>query len=209
MFESRLLQNVKGDERLVQIVRRYWLTLTTPILASIVLIVAPFFFLVPLFRLGTKGVAGFTALLILGILWMVRTLMVYSLNVFILTDMRIIDVDQRGFFNRSVSECLYRNIQDVSIRVKGLAATMFHYGNIIIQTAGSASNVELEGVKDPQKVQEVISRLVEESEHSDDGDGMSAAELLQLAQQMKQGLKPEQFRRLFNRKTEEGTDSRK
>lgn len=205
MFERKLLNNVKEDERVVLIVRRYWVTMLLPIFASTLCIIAPFFFLVPLFRLGSRGVGGFIFLLVLGIFLFVRTLYVYSLNAFILTDQRVIDVDQRGLFHRMVSECLYRNVQDVSIRVSGIGQTLFHFGSIVIQTSGASPNVELDGVKSPERVQEAVSRLIEESkEDAQTTDGeMSATELLHLAEKMKEGLTPDQFRTLLGKKRKE------
>ncbi|MFC1687816.1 PH domain-containing protein [Patescibacteria group bacterium] len=203
MFESTLLKYLKEDEKLVRVVRRYWITLFGPILVSAIFIIAPFFFLVPLFRFGIIGVAGFVSLILIGIFSAFRATYIYSLNAFLISDRRIIDIDQHGIFHKTISESPYHNIQDVSVRVKGIGQTLFHFGSVMIQTAGTTANLELHNVKNPEVVQEVIGRLAHEAnDGSDDNTStLSAAELLHLAEKIKEGLTPDQFRKLMDKKT--------
>ncbi|MFA6909404.1 MAG: PH domain-containing protein [Patescibacteria group bacterium] len=207
MFETRIVKYVKEDEHLVMIVRRFWLSVLLPASFSLACSIASFFFLVPLFRKGTIGVVGFFVLLLFGILLAVRTAIVYAFNAFLITDKRIIDIDQRGFFDRTVSECAYTNVQDVSIRMKGMAATLFRYGSILIQTAGTTTNLELSGVHHPERIQEVVSRLIEESQQTgNDGESLTASELLHLAQKIKEGLSVDEFRKLISQSRKGGAD---
>lgn len=201
MFESQLRGYIKEGERLIRVVRPYWLTMFGSMIASAVLSIAPFFFLVPLFRLGGWGVAGFVVLVVLGVFLALRTAFVFSLNVFIVTDARIIDVDQRGFFERTVSESTLDTIQDVSVRVKGILQTLFHYGSVMVQTAGTTATLELNGVKNPEEIQDMITGLLQERKKTEGTESeMSAAELLHLAEKIKEGLTPDQFRRMIGQK---------
>ncbi|MFA5135600.1 MAG: PH domain-containing protein [Patescibacteria group bacterium] len=126
-------------------------------------IIAPFFFLYPLFRWGTSGILIFIGALIVGGFILLRVFVIYSFNVFVITDERIIDIDQRGFFDRTVSETTYDKIQDVSFRIKGIAQTLFKYGHVVIQTAGTQANIELHGVKEPERVQQTIIQIQREA----------------------------------------------
>ena len=201
MFESRLRKYLKESERLIRIVRPYWLTMLGSMALSAILSIAPFFFLVPLFRLGGWGVGGFIVLVVGGVYLIARTAFVFSLNAFIVTKSRIIDVDQRGFFDRTVSESSFDTIQDISVRIRGIFQTMFHYGSVVIQTAGTTANIELHGVKDPEEVQEMLTRLVQDRRNTEtDESQMSATELLHLAEKIKEGLTPDQFRRMTGEK---------
>ena len=60
----------------------------------------------------------------------------YRLDVWIITTKRVIDIDQRGLFNREVSEFLVANIQDITTEVPTMIMTLFDFGNMTIQTAG-------------------------------------------------------------------------
>lgn len=159
MFEDKIRKNLKVDEELITIIRKYPIIFIVPSIISILFIIAPFFFLYPLFHWGPWGVFIFFMVLLLGLLLGLRVFIIYSLNVFVVTNQRIIDIDQAGFFDRTVSETTYSKIQDVSFRIKGIAQTIWHYGSIIIQTAGSQANIELYGVKDPEKIQQLISEV--------------------------------------------------
>jgi uncharacterized membrane protein YdbT with pleckstrin-like domain len=55
-------------------------------------------------------------------------------TVYILTNERLIEIKQRGFFNRKVSEYGLDKIQNFNYHIKGLQAVMFQYGDITAQT---------------------------------------------------------------------------
>lgn len=156
MFENRLKKVIKEDEEIIELVRKYPLVFFWPILVSTVFIIAPFFFLYPLFHWSAWGVLVFFVVLGIGVLLLFRIFFVYSFNVFIITNQRIIDIDQRGLFDRTVSETIYEKIEDVSFRIKGIIQTIFHYGSIVIQTAANQVNIELQGIKDPERIHHII-----------------------------------------------------
>ena len=106
MFEQRLLENVKEGEEVLALVRRTPLVVVAPTLLIAVFIIAPFFFLYPLLKYGTLGVIVVILSVGVGVFLGLRTMWVHQFNVFILTATRIVDVDQRGFFHRVVSETI-------------------------------------------------------------------------------------------------------
>lgn len=181
---------------MVALVRRTPLVSLGANLLTLVLIIAPFFFLYPLLKLGPGGVGLIGLSLLIGVLLGIRTLWVQQLNAFILTEQRIVDVDQRGFFHRVVSETTYDKVQDVSYVVKGVLPTMLKFGTVLVQTAGSSANLELQGVREPQRVQDLILRLQRETARHSSTDQLSADELLAMIQRIKAGIGEEQFRRL-------------
>lgn len=182
MFENRLKKNLKGDERVIRLIRKYFFVFTGPLLFSVIFIIASFFFLYPLFHWGVAGMAVFILLIGIGVLLALRVFVEYSFNVFIVTDQRIIDIDQRGFFERTVSEMTYDKIQDVSFKIKGLAQTLLNYGSIIIQTAGQQANIELQGVKNPEKIQQIIIEIQKELCK---GEKLSNSQLNEIMKQIK------------------------
>jgi len=151
--------NLKPGEETVKIVRHYGLTFCPQIFAVFLLLTLPFFFLFPLFKLGYWGVSLFSFLLILGVVFGLRTLFIWYYNAFVITKQRIIDIDQRGFFERVVSEAPLEKIQDVSYRIKGIFQTLLRYGSVRVQTAGATAELELHNIKDPEKIQELIANL--------------------------------------------------
>lgn len=170
MFEDKLKKLLKDDEQLIIMVRKYFFVFSTQLTVGIVFIIASFFLLYPLFNWGLWGILIFFVLLCIGIYIIFRVIYVYSFNIFIITDQRIIDVDQRGFFDRIVSETTYQKIQDVSFRLKGMMQTILHYGSVVIQTAGNQANIELHGVKNPEKIQQIIVDIQREYTESNNNN---------------------------------------
>lgn len=80
----------------------------------------------------------------------------FYFDLYIATDRRVVDIDQNKFFNRTVAELLYEDIQDVGANVKGILPTLFNYGDVIIQTAGTRPNFTFEQVGNPKEVAAII-----------------------------------------------------
>ena len=85
----------------------------------------------------------------------------YYLDKWVLTNKRIIDVEQRGFFIREVSSVRYPMIQDATIESAGLIATLLNFGTITIQTAGTVVEFKLPTAPQPLKNKELIIELKE------------------------------------------------
>ena len=76
-----------------------------------------------------------------------------------ITDLRVIDVDQHGFFDRIVTEATYPHMEEVTYRIKGMLATIFRYGTVRIRIAGDAADIEVSAAKNPSKIQDLLNDL--------------------------------------------------
>ncbi|MBF8280503.1 MAG: hypothetical protein HW383_276 [Candidatus Magasanikbacteria bacterium] len=85
----------------------------------------------------------------------------YYLDILVITNDRIIDVDQKGLFARTVSELDLYKVQDVTSETKGFFATMFNYGNVYIQSAAATERFTAEDIASPAKVRKMIVDLSE------------------------------------------------
>lgn len=83
----------------------------------------------------------------------------YYLDVLVVTNKRIIDIDQIGLFRRDVATVPLQNIQDVKIEIKGIIPTFFKFGDLHIQTAGVNKEVLIRGLAEPAKIKDAISML--------------------------------------------------
>lgn len=77
---------------------------------------------------------GLAAGLVLGILLFIPSWIIYWYSVFIVTDQRLIQITQKGFFNKSVVDIGLSKIQSTNYEVKGVQATLLGFGTIMIQT---------------------------------------------------------------------------
>ena len=83
----------------------------------------------------------------------------YTLDVWIVTNHRIIDTTQHGFFNRTVSELHKSRIQDIYVNTEGTIQTLLNYGDLYIQTAGTEERFKFLQIPNPVKVKDEIMRM--------------------------------------------------
>jgi len=166
MITKYLSKNLKEGETVLKIVKRYHLFITTRLVFFSVIILLDFFFMTYFINNSWWGILVFLVALVWSGMMIYRSWYIWTLNVLIVTDQRIVDIDQKGFFNRTVSETTYRKIQDVSYSIKGMMPTMFHYGTITIQTAGTQAKIMLDYIHNPEQVQDLLTELQEQMEGS-------------------------------------------
>ncbi|MEK7139207.1 MAG: PH domain-containing protein [Patescibacteria group bacterium] len=85
----------------------------------------------------------------------------YWLDVWIVTTNRIISVEQKGLFARTFAEQQRYQLQDVSAKVTGFFPTMFRYGDVLVQVAGSVQNATLKQVPHADQLARRIMELAE------------------------------------------------
>ncbi len=92
----------------------------------------------------------------------------YYLDVWYITEKRIIDIEQKGFFDREVSSIRFDKIQDITVEVRGIIATFLNYGNVEVQTASeSGGNFVMKGAAKPEVIRKtVFSNHNEQSERT-------------------------------------------
>lgn len=151
---------LKDDERVLRVVRNHWIVYLLGWTFGFLLIALAFFLMMPLFTSGIGGVVTFGILNLIGAVIVARTFVVWHWNAFIVTSHRVVDVDQRGFFSRTVSEATYDKVQDVSYAIKGIMGTLLRFGTIELQTAGTTVNLELPNVHDPKEVHHLITEAM-------------------------------------------------
>lgn len=153
--------NLRDDERVVTIVRPSWIAYASSFFLAAAGLFLAFFLIVPFFARGRFGLAVFILLILASTYAGVRGLWFWYWNALVVTDARVIDIDQRGFFRRGISEARYEKMEDVSIEVRGIIATILHLGVIRIVAANGHNAFELRSVSRPESVQELIGRLRE------------------------------------------------
>ena len=150
---------LKDDESLLTVARASGVTLILPGLAVAMLLLAPLFFMVPLLRLETLGMILMGLSASLGLFFGLRGYMKWRLSILAVTEKRLIIVRQGGFFDRHVTELPYARIQEVAYRVKGLWATIFRYGDLLVESAANDEPVAMRRLPHPARVHGLITEL--------------------------------------------------
>lgn len=80
----------------------------------------------------------------------------YNRDEWVVTDQRLIDSIKRHWFHHQISSADLIQIEDMSVNRSGLLQTMFNFGDLRCQTAGTKQNFVLAGIPDPAGVLGVV-----------------------------------------------------
>ncbi len=104
--------------------------------------------------------------------------LVWFYDVYIITNLRVLCVNQKSLFSREFIETDLDKIQNVTYSIKGVFATIFKYGSVKIHTS-TGVDLELTDLSGPDEVQEMIRNLADVTHKKKDKE-MSAQELIAL-----------------------------
>ncbi|MEN9647394.1 MAG: hypothetical protein RLY57_198 [Candidatus Parcubacteria bacterium] len=156
----------EDNEYVIHTARKHWFVfalrfIVLVIAALIPLVVTPFFTLitsVPFETLMSGFSFFYVAYLLLMWIWGFMMWTDYYLDITVVTNKRIIDMDQKGLFSRQTSTMRYEAIQDVTTDIQGVLNTILNYGNLYIQTAATTKEFILDDIADPNLAKEIILR---------------------------------------------------
>lgn len=168
-MRNELLQkniHLQPEEHVLLIVRKHWFVLLVDILRVLIIGILPLIalaFIAPLTNIHPALTALFTSMWALVVWMMLFTEWTnYYLDVWIVTDKRVINIDQIHLFKRDIITLRIERVQDVKTQTHGFFATLLRFGNIEIQTAGAEAEASvIRGIPDPDQVRNVILEYVD------------------------------------------------
>ncbi len=162
------LIKLEPNESILRIVRKHWFILFSQVFSIGIAGALPFllmllFPLFPMFEeLATKLHITATYISFFSGAWLliVHIALVgiwtdYYLDMWIITNKRIISIDQQGFFRRSVSSFRFERLQDITVDIQGFIETMLDFGRITADTAGH-DPFTIRGIPNPRGVKSLI-----------------------------------------------------
>lgn len=105
--------------------------------------------------------------LLIALLWVIGFSVItdYILDVVRITNKRIIDIDQKGFFSRNIASIRLEDVQDITIDTVGLIPTLLKFGTIKIQSSGAQNEFVIKGVRHPEHVKAAILEAQNKAEN--------------------------------------------
>lgn len=159
--------NLQPHERILHTLRRHPITFVPKIALCVLLFLLPFI-LSPLFRDALEGPTWGPVLILFGSAFLLLVLVFfhalfidYYLDIWVVTNDRIIDVHQSGLFKRTIAELDLKQVQDVTSEIVGVFGTFFNYGNVGIQTAGAKQRFDFQNVARPHEIRGELLKLAE------------------------------------------------
>jgi len=148
------------NEEVLAVVRRSVLTITPKILFTLGWFLLPFLFFFPLLALGGVGVGIFVLLLGGSILYGWHLWRRFAYTMLVVTDARVIDIDQGSWRRRHVADLPLTEIRTVVTERTSWIGGMFGLGMIRIETGdGTSFDLEWSGVRHPQVLADLLRDL--------------------------------------------------
>ena len=151
----------RADESVEEVIRNHPFVLFWPGFKCVLILAVPVAALIYLGASTIFAISAFLALLIdfsiFGRVWYE-----FSASVFLITNQRIMYLDQVGFFKRKIIETNLDKIQDVSSDTSGMIRTSLDFGDVMIRTAGASAGSEIiiKNIAHPYQVQQAISKRI-------------------------------------------------
>ena len=157
-MDSFEFENQRPDEEIIFVRRRHpWVLLRAALIMLLLAVIVLISFLI--WGASLPSVIILIAVGLFALFYTLGRWFVFNNDIYILSNQRIINIDQSGFFTRRVSEAELENIQNVTYEIKGPIRSFLNFGEIIISTAGNAPGLTLKNVENPHFIQEKIVAL--------------------------------------------------
>lgn len=96
--------------------------------------------------------------LILGLVMAVYTYILWYFSIYVVTNQRIRQIQQKGLFKKTVVDLSLDKIQSIAYNVPGFLAGIFNYGTILVQTGVGDLRISL--VSNPEEIYNQLQNLV-------------------------------------------------
>jgi len=166
---------LEPNEKVLTTVRKHWFLITIEMLGILFFALIPLFLFVVIaiipvpFDISPLLVEHSAEIVFFLAAWLLLSTMAgvavwthYFLDLWVITDRRIIVIDQVHFFNRKVSNFRLERLQDIKVTIKGIIPTLLNYGTVRAQTASAAeSNFTSPGLPAPRELQSLIQTAMD------------------------------------------------
>jgi hypothetical protein len=152
----------RSDEKVLFVFRRHMIAMRKGfylLLVPFCLLSLPYLIWPENFDLLWLAVFGF----VVGLLMFFYHFIMWYFTVYIVTNQRMRQITQKGFFGKDVIELRLAKVQNISYNIPGFSGEIFHFGTIVIQTF--VGDLVIKNVENPHeiynKLQDAVSDAVE------------------------------------------------
>lgn len=161
------------NEEVLTVVRKHWFVIVSSLFATLMMGILPLFVLLAMVLIPdllTFDLHEYLPFILYSVsLWLLFTVLTgfmvwthYFLDLWMITDRRIIVIDQVQFFNRKVSSFRLERLQDIKVSIIGIIPTFLNFGTLTAQTASSSqSDFTTTDLPDPRELQSTIQKATD------------------------------------------------
>ncbi len=163
------LVELEKEEEVIVLQKRAFFWPMRRVVASFILALLPFVLIFPALSLGVMGMSIYAALTVLAIWNTIRFYLARHFSMLIVTDKRIIDVDQRGIIGREIIEIPISAIEEVHVLPQGFFARKLRIGGVKIISGDEA---EYDIIFSPVKSPQILCELIEDVRKLQENDSV-------------------------------------
>lgn len=171
MSRRKYFELQKDDEEIIYVIRKHWFVLFKSFLGVMFIYLSGLtvIFILPLVDENVAHgfsyniyVLAISLIFIFPSAYLFQVLVLYYLNVILVTNEHIVEILQERLFARIISELEFGKVQDVSSSEEGFFQSLLNFGTIEIQTAGENRNFIFHNVPNPSDYTQKIMQLEED-----------------------------------------------
>jgi hypothetical protein len=155
------IKNLKAWEEVLMVIKRHWIVYIILVLYCFVWLI------ISLSLFYMLGFSLFSNLLNI-IFWLFFLIFLYiewlnhELDMYVITNNRVIGIDQISFLNRTISECNLWQVQEVNSKTSWLFANILNYWTLSIQTAWNKTTLKMDFCPDSMIKQRKVLNIVDD-----------------------------------------------
>lgn len=161
-------EHQEGDETIELMLRQHFATQLSWIFIVIVALLLPIFLPLvieqPTFNflrfVPTQIVIGIILLWnMLLLAFILEKFLFWYFNVYIVTNLHLVDINFHNLLNRDVTEVRLKDIESVSWKMRGVVGSIFDFGDVVVETAAKQQSIQFIAVPNPDYVADKINDL--------------------------------------------------
>jgi len=164
---KKYFPNQKPEEKVLYVIRRHWFSYIPNIVFSILVtmgvIIVGIVLMVNFISITGLNVEIFTVcvsmVLLAALCLILHGFVDQYLDIFIVTDERVIDIKQNGFFHQKTNELHLVDINDVETEIAGVFGVYLKFGHLTIKTGSENEEMMIEAVPRATKVARMLMDL--------------------------------------------------
>ncbi|OGE24289.1 hypothetical protein A2688_03160 [Candidatus Daviesbacteria bacterium RIFCSPHIGHO2_01_FULL_38_8] len=91
--------------------------------------------------------------------YMIESYLHWYFNIYIVTNMHLVDINFHTLLSREIIEVRLEDVQSQSSKIQGFFKSIFHFGDVVIETAGERQRITFLNVPKPDAVADRIQDL--------------------------------------------------
>ena len=143
--------NLRDNEDIIEITRSAGILSMFGYIVGLAILLTTSFFSTWLLSYGNPGSVVTGVGLFFGLLIIFRSWLKRRYNYWVITNLRIVDIDRLGFFNKVVSEIWFEELADIYIHKKGILAGIFNFADVIVESTAEQYVLEIKKISQPEK----------------------------------------------------------